>query len=158
MHLLDRFIYYCVENGTDTKPTLYLRYIAIVCMRTLVCPAPVDVHIHTHIYPPAATHTHLAFACIKHTLWKLKRNKSLCRVFLCVTFIAESEWHAVGHKFFDLFFFVGICTSKRNEMSKSANSLGHSVRCQVPICMHFVCTAMNCGALCVNNGEERPFQ
>lgn len=40
VHLLDRFIYYCVENGTDTKPTLYLRYtctivyafVSIVCV------------------------------------------------------------------------------------------------------------------------------
>lgn len=30
--------------------TLYLRYIAIVCMRTLVCPEPVDFPIQTHTH------------------------------------------------------------------------------------------------------------
>lgn len=56
VHLLDRFIYYCVENGTDTKPTLYLRYMQSLCICVCVQSNGL-VYFHISIYSGGKANT-----------------------------------------------------------------------------------------------------
>lgn len=92
VHLFDRFIYYCVENGTDTKPTLYLRYMEPYAFVSSVC-------IFSHIDLEGGKWPNAAVTFTSHNTIHRTIHKDLLIIF-CI----------FGCPFTILSHFVRICT------------------------------------------------